>query len=829
MAHAVSLRWMRYFLFALILGGIINAVPVHARPDPDDAIVFDVPSLPLPEALIAFSKQTRIQVLTGGGLPKDARSPGVKGKMTPRLALGRLLQGSGLGFSFTDTLTVAIKPATEVPRPDTTSTARPTSSPPPPRTLEEVHATSALADPPATRADLPLRRIPQSVSILDRDQMAEQNLTRLADTFDYTTGIVTLRNSFLDTAYYSRGFQITSYHVDAGAPLSWRKYGMASTNPDLAEYDRIEVLRGVDALFGGTGNPGASVTLWRKRALADAVGSAGMTFDARGRVRGEMDVTGPLSNDGGLRGRFVAAYDDRPEFYGPASSRATLLYATSEYEVSPATVVDVGASYQLRHTTPMFGGLPLYVDGSDSRLPRSTFLGVPWNRDSTESGELFVQGEHQFNEHWKLRFDVTRFDQKGWNRGIEFDGALDPLTRGFRDGSYWVTFSQRSSLRQTVAGMMLSGEFDWGNRTINALVGTDYQRERTDLDEYASGFYGAIAYPIDPSAYAPPDRNSPRTSMPDQQLSQRGFYAALRTTPLDDGLSITGGVRWNWFAERGITIVDGGYEVSDYKEEPRAQTFFGGVYDLSRNLSVYASFADIFGPQGGARAYKHGLIGSSHGANTELGIKGSWANGAVNASLDVFDTHQNNVALYLFPGSVVNEPGVCCYEPGSEKSRGIEAELNGRIGSRWDVRVGYAMQSSRYGHESVDTGRKGAPLESRLPRHRLHAWITYLPGGRYAPWNLSLGLRMQSGVMQEGEICDRLDTCQNPLPFRIVQRAYAVTDLRLAYQLGSNWTAALTVGNLFDRRYYQTIGTPDFGNWYGEPRSLSLTVRKSLN
>jgi outer membrane receptor for ferric coprogen and ferric-rhodotorulic acid len=833
MAHAVSLRWMWYFFFALILAIVLDPVPSHAKPDPDGSVFFDVPSLPLPAALIAFSRQARIQVLTGGSLPKDARSQSVKGRMTPHLALSRLLQGTGLMFSFTDELTVAIKPLAAASPTGATPTAAAMQKPsgsPVPHTLEEVHATSVLADPPATRADLPLRRIPQSVSILDRDEMAEQNLTRLEDTLDYATGIMLLRNSFLDTEFYSRGFPITSYHVDGSPPLSWRKYGMESTNPDLAEYDRIEVLRGVDALFGGLGNPSASITLWRKRALADATDSAELTFDERGRWRGEVDATAPLSYDGTLRGRVVAAQDDRPEFYGPASSKGTLLFTTIEYEASPTTVIDAGVSYQLRRTIPMFGGLPLNIDGSDSHLPRSTFLGVPWNRNDAQNGELFAQVDHQLDEHWKLKFDLTHFDQTGQDLGIEFDGALNPVTHNFEDGSYWVTFSQRSRLRQTVAGLLLSGEFDWRNRTINVLLGTDYQHELTDLDEYTSSFYGSIPFPIDPSIYLPPNgQQSTRSQMPDQQLTQRGLYAALRLEPSSDGLSLTAGARWNWYAEKGITYVDGDYEISDYKEAPHTQLFLGSVYDLSHNLSVYASYAEIFGPQGGALFYGHGLIGPSRGANTEAGIKGSWAQGAINASLGVFDTSQRNVALYLFPGWIVNEPGVCCYEPGSEKSAGIEAELNGRISDHWNLRIGYALQDSYYDHEAVDTGRQGTPLESRLPRQRFHAWVTYLPGGRYAPWSFSLGVRMQSGVVQEGDVCDREDTCDNLIPYRITQGSYTVTDLRIGYQFGRSWTAALTLTNLFDRRYYQTISAPDFGNWYGEPRNISLTIRKTLD
>ena len=48
---------------------------------------------------------------------------------------------------------------------------------------------------------------------------------------------------------------------------------------------------------------------------------------------------------------------------------------------------------------------------------------------------------------------------------------------------------------------------------------------------------------------------------------------------------------------------------------------------------------------------------------------------------------------------------------------------------------------------------------------------------------------------------------------------------RAAYQIDRNWTASLSVTNLLDKRYYQTVGAPAWGNFYGEPRKAQLTLR----
>ncbi len=43
-----------------------------------------------------------------------------------------------------------------------------------------------------------------------------------------------------------------------------------------------------------------------------------------------------------------------------------------------------------------------------------------------------------------------------------------------------------------------------------------------------------------------------------------------------------------------------------------------------------------------------------------------------------------------------------------------------------------------------------------------------------------------------------------------------------------DWSLAPNAKNLFDKLYYQTLGTPRGGNGYGEPRSVALTLRGSF-
>jgi outer membrane receptor for ferric coprogen and ferric-rhodotorulic acid len=55
-------------------------------------------------------------------------------------------------------------------------------------------------------------------------------------------------------------------------------------------------------------------------------------------------------------------------------------------------------------------------------------------------------------------------------------------------------------------------------------------------------------------------------------------------------------------------------------------------------------------------------------------------------------------------------------------------------------------------------------------------------------------------------------------------RPYAVLDLRAAYQLNRNWQVALSVNNVFDKRYFLSQSTPELSVWYGDPSNFMLRV-----
>ena len=174
--------------------------------------------------------------------------------------------GPTLTFRILNQQTVEVRPRSQTPAGGDT-TPRKLRKARREQLLEEVVVVGMAEQLVATRVPTPLREIPQTVSIISPEQMRQQNDTDLADVLAHAPGITMVRTSSLDQDFYSRGYQIASFHVDGGAALNPRidPELLFLSTPDLSEFDHIEVLRGADALFGGNGNPGGTVSLVRKR------------------------------------------------------------------------------------------------------------------------------------------------------------------------------------------------------------------------------------------------------------------------------------------------------------------------------------------------------------------------------------------------------------------------------------------------------------------------------------------------------------------------------------------------------------------------------------
>ena len=187
------------------------------------------------------------------------------------------------------------------------------------------------------------RDIPQSVSVVTRQRMQDQNLQTVDQVLTNATGISSQQIDSERSYYYSRGFEITNFSYD-DIPTSigdaWN-YGDAAE--DTAIYDRIEVVRGANGLMTGAGDPGATVNMVRKRADSKtATGNISASYGSWNTQRYVADVSTPLNSDGSLRGRVVTGYQDQDSWLDRYHKTKKFLYGVVDADLTDHTTVSLG-------------------------------------------------------------------------------------------------------------------------------------------------------------------------------------------------------------------------------------------------------------------------------------------------------------------------------------------------------------------------------------------------------------------------------------------------------------------------------------------------------
>ena len=659
-----------------------------------------------------------------------------------------------------------------------------------------------------------LREIPQSVTVITRQRMDDQAMRTLDDVMSQTTG-VTREESWLDTTDNARGLPITNFRFDGGgSTLS----PSSNRNMDMAQFDSVTLLRGADGLFGA-GEAGGVINFTYKRPLAQRQTNVLLQGGTLGNYRGELDTTGALNADGSVRGRFVVVNHNRREMAEPSRLKRQMVYGALDVDLGSETILRLGASYQNDRNTGFNASLPRYADGTDMRLPRNTNMGAPWNWIHRENAALFATLEHQLNTDWLLKANLrhTRFNE-GVN-GAEIESAPAP---GTMVGADWWIHQGIAKDRETSLDINAQGGFDAFGQRHDVLAGFDLQRSRG----FSRSLWPRIGEADIVNRVPPSDPGFPLgdwTSGSQSSKQKTGFYGSIRVRPVAP-LAIVLGGRYTLQDRSSQHGMEGLLESSS-REGHVFVPYDGIVYDVSKSVSVYASTAEIYQSQAGK--FSAPLPGTPldpvRGRTYELGIKGAWSKDLI-ASAALFRTEKKGEGIVDPAYPQTDWRGGCCYfRDGHLLSQGIDLELTGRVTPNFQLALGYTYNSNS------NKRKDDAQFSTVTPRHLFKAWGDYRLSGALAGWSVGAGVVAQSKNYRASGI-----SAYNPAsgsydgkwtPYNFTSSGYAVWSARVGYAINKDWSVAVNVGNLLDKTYYSTVGYAGYGNFYGEKRTVLVSLQ----
>ena len=144
----------------------------------------------------------------------------------------------------------------------------PDDATPPVADGDEIVVTGRDANASIIGSDISVLRYPQSVRVLDRQELDAVNANRLGDVLDLAGG-VSRQNDFggLWDKFAIRGF---AGDENSGPDIQINRfssnYGFNAPY-DLATIERVEVLKGATAALSGRGEPGGAINLVTKAPL----------------------------------------------------------------------------------------------------------------------------------------------------------------------------------------------------------------------------------------------------------------------------------------------------------------------------------------------------------------------------------------------------------------------------------------------------------------------------------------------------------------------------------------------------------------------------------
>ncbi|WP_264812360.1 TonB-dependent siderophore receptor [Gluconacetobacter sacchari] len=759
----------------------------------DPLISFKIPAGSLSGALTAFSVQAHAPLGSQAPILAGKTTAGLQGRFTSPDALAHLLLGSGLTYRMTVDHAYQIVPASShitlgpvrvQGKADTLASFLDSAN--------TANGTGYSADRVTIAGKLPLsvRQIPNSVSVVTQQRILDQNMVTVEDALRFTTG-VTATPYGDGTAYFmSRGYTL-DVQYDGMPVVSGIQY---LPQFDMIMYDRAEVMRGPTGLLQGTGSGAGSVNLVRKHTEDEFAVRTGVQAGSWNNVRPYLDVNTPLNASHTLRARIVMAGQSTNSFVHEVYRSEGMLYGVVDYDLDPETRLTVSGAYQYNDNGPFDYGQSRYTNGKFLNVPRSAFFGSSWNDSPSHLGEGYINLTHSFSRNliWSTSVIDRYLDSSG--QYSYMGGGVSPVQNMSR------YFEQSNLGRQNMIGADTNLHYRaWlAGREMDFVLGTNmYQVYARNL--YGSGTVRTL------NIF---DAVLPRTSMPytggtDTITEQWGAYAQARLHPLKDVTLVLGGrVSSYWDSVRTILPTRSGTRGQpgvEGKLTPNA----GILYDLTSQLTAYFSYSTIFTPQSELTASGSALPPAT-GRQYEVGLKGAFLSGALQASLAAFQLDTNDRA--------VNDPNNIRYyvSSGRARSRGVEAEMTGRLLPGWNVYAGYTWLETQYLSDPVYGNLSLQPEE---PKHNFKFWSTYqIQDGFLKDLSFGAGLLVSSRTSRD---------------YVVWQGGYALLDLQAGYKINPHLSTTLTVNNVTDKVYWARLPTNYYGI-YGTPRSVMAAIRANF-
>ena len=688
----------------------------------------------------------------------------------------------------------------------------------------------------ASKIALKNMEVPQAITTVTKELIADKGVTRLGDVVKNVSGVT-------QTSFYNN-YAIRGVTQQASYRESRLMNGMVTSHiffsqPMMMNVERVEVIKGPASMTFSSTDAGGSINIITKKPLKTDRKEVSLSVGSYQTVVGALDFTGPLNKSKTLLYRLNLGYENGKSFRDLQFKKAYMIAPTIAYVPNEKTNISFefvmsNNSNRLDRGQPIFKANPgdrpaltstpiTYAIGAindvnktldlnfmgnlthkftDNLSINMAYMKHIWNEDLTE---LRTDNNFGKDSHGVIQRDKVQLRYVQRNSNFFTDNFNAYLNYDWKLGE---NFKNKSVLGYDLVMFEVGhgGTNTVRDYTGNAALGTLTPRiPHWDLTK--EGQY-RVMYP---GFYQPQARRMQETTP--MYFSTNSAYF-MNQMELWNRLIFNIGLRQEWYTDKNFYKRKNEETVKQNKFLVRA----GLMYKATKNINAYASYIEGFQMQ--TDAYL-GYDGFRRDMNTgqyvreafkpkttrmyEFGAKTEWLEGKLHASIAYYDIKQNNILTYddTVSNGAVDE---LMNEGGTERNKGLEIDVMGRILPNWLVNAGYAYNDSK-----VTDQKRGTYRKDNAPKHTFNLWTRFdVKEGFFKNLGVGAGLNYSAEKI----------SWQEP---DLVLPDYTIVDAAVYYKI-KDMQLSFNINNIFNKTYW--LGAFNYPRLFpGTPRNVMFTVR----
>ncbi|MGO4770727.1 TonB-dependent siderophore receptor [Flavobacterium sp. W22_SRS_FK3] len=698
----------------------------------------------------------------------------------------------------------------------------------------------------ATKTAVLNKDIPQSISTVTKELIADKATFYLADAIKMTSSVI-------PASYYNQyTIRGISQNEEGQIINGMRTRQYYFLQPLTNNIERVEVIKGPSSATFSSVDPGGSINLVTKKPLETDRKEVNLSVGSFSAFRGTLDFTGPLNESQTILYRVNGAYQEAKSFRDLVGNKSFLVSPSFSYIPNEKTAINAELILSdmtgiLDRGQPIFGAVAGVTNLN--KTPISLNLGAPNDFFKSREVILMTNLAHKFTS--KIGFNA-QYMKQSWTENLQEHRTTNAFAVDLNNQPVTSLAMMQFVQRQQYWNVdnlssYLNFEFKTGKLNHKLLTGYDlssWNKTKGGGQNAARGYLlndGSVAntfIPANASNYQTitvddivlpkPNVNFFNLNNPVYTVRSAEDYTLNVRTALPSALTTTNaiyiqdqiqwerftfllGLRNEWFED--ITNYETNNEITVKKQVllPRV----GFTYTINQNINIYTTYLEGYQPQSNTvtlmpqtGSLPAGSLFDPLESNLkEAGLKATFFDNTMSFNAAVYEINQRNILMNA------NDPANpdLLVTRGAERSRGFECDLAGYIASNWQINASYSYIDAKIVNDR-DVSLIGARKQN-TPKNSANLWTRYNfnPDSVIEDFGVGLGMQYQSSKIP-------WFTRDFTLP------DFTVFDAAVYYKPNKgNMQIALNAGNIFNKTYW--LGAQNYLRLFpGAPRNATLTL-----